>query len=222
MFDFRVFVIPYNARNLIGLLDYAGQSDRDSGVATIRVLSFNTFAHEFGHSIGLEHSGKCTSSIIPCPTGKYDQYADFTSIMSRGFSDYWLGLNAYNLNHLGYLKPDNLATVTSNGVWTLRSLSSYTGSGYFKYAMRIKGVGRDKWIEWRQLIGMDVDLNQVFSPTSQVNNLLVHERRGSGRKTILIRILTVGQSVTFKDDVTNMDKLKVTHVSLGRVDVKYL
>jgi hypothetical protein len=184
------FFPPVGLPNGAGIGEVSGSSSWYPD-CTQRVLM-----HELLHNVGLYHSGAYTTD------GVFHEYFDESSVMSQAFLLFvnqkkdpvgWLGLGAPHLVQLGWMA---MLSITANGDYTINSLSSNTG-------VRAATVG-PYWLEWRQAINQDVDLQftqnyfRTLRNTGQVlGSLLIKTVHNS--QTALQAVVEPGKSVTLGD-----------------------
>ena len=173
--DFNTFRAPGDTKNY-------GDSGETGGGPVTRTLNGTTklyagvviepwaaylsyLAHEMGHGYGLEHSfgsGNCVAGLTgPAATEYCDPY-DVMGQSYRGLNG--PGMNAFNLDKLGFIPPGRRADVTAGTgarrVLTLTSLSAPNPTGYLT-ANVYTGNGTDRYltIEYRRSLNLDKGIN---------------------------------------------------------------
>lgn len=124
--------------------------------------------HEVGHLFGLDHANgyDCGNTTIK------DKITDCTKIETgnnfdiMGNSSYSLGLSAFARNALGWLPDEDVVTVTSSGVYTLKPVESRTGTRLIKITATAQDgttIPTPYTLEYHAPVGFDKSLSQ-FSP----------------------------------------------------------
>jgi hypothetical protein len=90
-------------------------------------------SHEYGHNLGIHHSGSATcttrsGSVVTLGscTGSVNEYGDPFSVM--GISGHERQYTAFQKGRLGWLAPEHTLTVTASGTYTINT-ASLPGAG---------------------------------------------------------------------------------------------
>ena len=198
--NFYLFVLPgYFPTN--GMPPGAGLGDMPGSSSWYFDCNPRVLVHEVLHNLNLGHSGAVLER-----NGQFDEYADESSVMSRG-SLYivqapgsrrpigWLGLAAPQLFWLGWLASDDILRINRNGDYTINSLSSNTG-------IRAALINGTYWVEWREAKNQDIDLpyaqhyfGSLRNRGSVLNSLLIKNTMGD-RRTFLQAMVDRGKKIT--------------------------
>jgi len=143
--------------------------------ATTRASGVEVSAHEFGHDLGLFHSGSITTSGVTLgPLSSPGTFSDFGM-------DYWSVMGASDLGHfpsqqklfLGWLGSGNYQTVTGSGTYTIQPLETNPPG---LQALKIqRGTGNNAWlwVEYRQPVG-NYDSNLIAVVPGVYSGALIH------------------------------------------------
>ncbi len=196
--DFEAFYLPRNYNRDLFDAGSTGMGQITGSVSWIKECDFGTFAHEWGHNLGLMHAGATDTD------GVFREYIDISSIMSFSIDGTggWRGLSAAQVDQMGWLPSTARLDVSTNGDYTINSLSN--GSGVVA-ARLLSGAQWPLWLEWRQTVGVDVDLDGTAqaafdeqSPAARgklVGSLLIKNFTDESLSS-LVAIAAPGQSVT--------------------------
>jgi M6 family metalloprotease-like protein len=111
-------------------------------------------AHEFGHSLGVEHSAFMNCANVTFGTScQASEYGDLFDIM--GNTQSW-HFNAVKKDDLGWFDSSNILTVNANGSYTLEPIETAT-TGLKAIRISRGTAGKYLYIEYRQSIGADVN-----------------------------------------------------------------
>lgn len=148
-------------------------------------LKLATFAHEFGHNLGLDHASSDDYSNIPLGPpgnpGSTIEYGDSFSVMGADttFNNEPIA-GQYSAEHkaldLGWLSLGDYQEVTSSGAFTLVPFENDSGLRALRI-LRDASSGAWLWVEFRQPIG-DVDssfsLWESVGETNVFQGALIH------------------------------------------------
>jgi hypothetical protein len=166
-------------------------------------------AHEFGHTLGLNHASTTSSSDpppYPAPAGVdpgfANEYGDFSSTMGRwvdpsGNPSTWNNMPHYNAPGkiaAGWLPGSAVQTVTAAGCFQVASVETVPGAGQIQ-ALKIKGAngGTDYYyFSYRQAIGFSSGLEPQYVSTTSVTRW----SGVAGSRTYLLANLADGQTFT--------------------------
>ncbi|MBE9398759.1 tandem-95 repeat protein [Pontibacterium sp. N1Y112] len=153
-----------------------------------------TVAHEFGHNLGLHHAHglNCEGDVLSSNCRQYT-YGDAFDVMGTKYGH----LNAMNKERLGWLGHNQsppIATITSDGTYTISPMSPNSSA---TKALKIsKGIdpatGQQSWyyIEYRQPVGFDDGIFGTGTydfPENIANGVLVHKAiEGDGNSSDLL------------------------------------
>ncbi|HUP56873.1 MAG TPA: hypothetical protein VM598_05425 [Bdellovibrionota bacterium] len=177
-FPRRIYVLPGGSCGWAGLGNLGGTITR-SWIAAGYCGYHDVYAHEFGHNIGMHHSGVTGA-------GEYDDTSD---IMGYG----GIGLRQVNGPHkvqMGWLPQSAVARVGS-GVHTLIPLESTPGTGGYSVLTIPKPDTNDTYyLSYRRPIGLDSRLG------GYADRLSIHTFTGGSVVTRLVGTLGVGETYT--------------------------
>jgi hypothetical protein len=185
----RIYVLPAGNCGWAGLGNLGGTITR-SWIAAPYCGYHDVYAHEFGHNLGMHHSGVTGA-------GEYDDTSD---IMGYG----GIGLRQVNGPHkvqMGWLPQSAVARVGS-GVHTLIPLESTPGTGGYSVLTIPKPDTNDTYyLSYRRPIGLDSRLG------GYADRLSIHTFTGGSVITRLVGTLGVGETYT---DAANGITVQVT------------
>jgi hypothetical protein len=137
-----------------------GQALLGGSDSWFRTCGLTVFLHEWMHNLGIGHAwaydmqgGKWINTV----------YQDYSEIMAQGDNivSSWIGLASPHLATLGWLFPDEILSVTSDGEYVIpKSLSSNARS------IRAANVLDLVWLDWREPMNQDFDLGIRMSRIS--------------------------------------------------------
>jgi hypothetical protein len=163
--------------SVVGGLDYTTQEGiQHIGVDLISAccsgpitIGYGTPTHEFGHSLGLNHSNffNCGTTSLG-PTGcTVIEYGDYFDIMGGSGN-----LNAPHMEALGLFNSGNLHEITASGTYTLNPIEDNSAS--LKTIRVQRGLGPDyMYVEYRQPRAYDDTIFNAVS-TNVFQGALVH------------------------------------------------
>jgi hypothetical protein len=200
-FPRRIYVLPATACTWAGLGTLGGNVSR-SWVNGQYCGYHDVYAHEFGHNIGMHHSGVQGGN----------EYADTSDIM--GYAG--VGLRQVNGPHkiqMGWLPSTSVATV-GNGSYSLAPLEAMPGTlqGYSVLKIAKPDTGETYFLSYRRPIGFDSILNGNY-----VNRLNIHTHRGGSSMTYFITSLGAGETFTDSANGINIraDSINETFLSVS-------
>lgn len=127
------------------------------------------FAHEFGHNLGVGHSNR-----LMCPKDNrfisindtschIDEYGDYSDVMGASF-ELW-HMNSAHKDILGWLKPENITTVTASGTYKIVPIDITTESPQALLIHRgqdsLNGPS-DYYLDFRSPSGFDKTIDRQF------------------------------------------------------------
>jgi M6 family metalloprotease-like protein len=143
--------------------------------ATPRAQGVEISAHEFGHDLGLFHSGSITNSGFTLgPLSSPGTFSDFGL-------DYWSVMGASDLGHfpsqqklfLGWLGSANYQIVQSSGTYTIQPLETNPPGLQALKIQRGTGNSAWLWVEYRQPVG-NYDSNLIAVVPGVYSGALIH------------------------------------------------
>lgn len=169
-----------------------------------------TLAHEFGHNLGLGHSGEAdctrTGEMSSCSLSEYGDYSDF---MGRFFLAYatnppHMRLSLWHLKRLGLVPTQDVATVSRSGEYLLAPAYGGTGTrlliipayGAAAYAIEYRpATGADSLLAQTQIYPVGAS-NSYYpnTPSHGVQVRIVTRNTDATRK--LLPISTYGPNVS--------------------------
>lgn len=183
--------------------------------------------HEVGHLFGLDHANgyDCGNTTIK------DKITDCVKIETgnnfdiMGNSSYSLGLSAFARNALGWLPDEDVMTVTTSGVYTLKPVESRTGTRLIKIAVTAQDgttITTPYTLEYHAPVGFNKSLSQ-FSPFG-----LTLSRIDYGQTYILdanpsehafgddMKDYTLGKETSFSDPLYGLTLSNVQKVAMDQ------
>lgn len=117
----------------------------------------NTIAHEFGHNLGLNHSGYATCTAANLTSCDIDEYGDGSDFMGRFIPGYvtdppHLRVSAWHLYKLGILPESAVLTLFKSGTYDIAP--AYGGSGIRILMIPVYNLPGYA-IEYRPAVGLD-------------------------------------------------------------------
>ncbi|MBI2097253.1 MAG: hypothetical protein HYT40_03885 [Candidatus Sungbacteria bacterium] len=153
----RVYVFPY-APNLgwVGSATVGGAP----GIALINGTGNPVvYSHELGHNLGMAHAG----SVVD---GQYREYGDYSDVM--GGSGPMRQVNGPHKVQMGWLPPENIQTVTQNGIFSIAPLE--TVSPYTQVVkIPILGTASYSYYSYRRPLGFDVNIGASYLDRTSVH-----------------------------------------------------
>ncbi|WP_083928331.1 Ig-like domain-containing protein [Marinobacterium rhizophilum] len=191
----KMYVFPENACGWGGLASVGGYNTSaffNGGVSTFLV------GHEFGHNLGLNHSGglECYADIIEgtCYKSGYGNKLDIMGAPNAGH------FNAFQKSRLGWI-DQNLITITESGTY---NIEAYSGSTSGNKALRVlqntdPSTGEKAWyyVEFRQPIGFDSFIADPLNELDEINisnGVLINRGTLSDGKSSLLLDMTPGST----------------------------
>ncbi|MBP6912221.1 MAG: hypothetical protein KBB88_03430, partial [Candidatus Pacebacteria bacterium] len=123
--------------------------------------------HEFGHTVGAEHSGSISCGGVALDptyaTCTVNTYGDKYDVMALANNVSPVNhMNVYHKNEIGIFDSTNIQTVTTSGTYTISPLE--TGSTGTK-ALKIYKSNTDDyyWVDFRKAFGFDANLPIAYT-----------------------------------------------------------
>ena len=157
----------------------------------------DTFAHELGHNLGMDHSSTPTN-----------EYGDTSDIM--GYSGFGLRqINGPHQDQTGWLSPAQMQGVTSSGTFTIAPLELSPEQALAPQVLIVPkpDTGESYYLSYRQPLGFDAVLS-----TTYLGGVNIHRyKTDSVTRTYLLGVLNNGQS--FTDSVNGLSITQIDRSS---------
>jgi hypothetical protein len=187
----KVYVLPStNSCGYSGLGQVGGSPTR---AWTFRCDKADTYAHELGHNMGMNHASTPTN-----------EYADTSDVM--GYGGYGLRhVNSAHKEQMGWL-PQQVAVVTQSNTYDIAPLETDQSQTQASQVLKIAkpDTGESYYLSYRLPIGFDSGL-----ATTYLRRLNVHRYAGTGGRTYLLQTLADGGS--FSDTVNGISVTQISH-----------
>ncbi len=157
--DFHSFFLPPDFNHDLFSGSSLGLGRQDGVYSWMKECSSTMFGHEWAHNIGVEHAGFTTGKNFAEYVKNFQEYSDVSSIMSWSVANgvaLRRGLSACQIHNMSWLPASSILDITSDGTYEIASLSSNAGVNAARF--RLSGVPDPLWLEWRQTINQDADL----------------------------------------------------------------
>lgn len=195
----KVYVLPSNNKcGYSGLGQVGGSPSR---AWTFRCDKADTYAHELGHNLGMNHASTPTS-----------EYADTSDVM--GYGGYGLRhVNSAHKEQMGWV-PQQVAVVTQSNTFDIAPLETDQSQTQVPQVLKIAkpDTGESYYLSYRLPIGFDSSLG-----TTYIRRLNIHRYAGTGGRTYLLQ--TLGDGGSFTDTANGVTVTQVSH-SDSKVTVK--
>lgn len=123
--------------------------------------------HEFGHTVGAEHSGSITCGTIALDptyaTCTVNAYGDKYDVMALANNTSSVNhMNAYHKNEIGIFDSTTIQSVTTSGTYTISPLET---ESLGTKALKIAKPNTDDyyWIDFRKAFGFDTNLPLAYT-----------------------------------------------------------
>ena len=143
----------------------------------------DVFAHELGHNLGMNHAAT--------PTDEYGDRSDVMGMVGLGLRQH----NAPHKDQMGWLPPEQILTVTENGVYDIAPLEVNPSEAVAHQILKILKPDTSVYyyISYRRPLGFDQELQSNYR-----DRLNVHRYTGAGAiRTYFLDSLLEGE--TFAD-----------------------
>ena len=165
-----VYVLPYGTGCGMDMGTLGGNPSR---AWIYNCPNSDTFAHEFGHNLGMHHASTPTN-----------EYGDGSDIMGYCLS-YLMQVNAGHRDQMYW--SNNVRTITQSGTYTIGPLENY---GEFLMVDK-PDTGDTYYVSYKQPIGYDANI------ASKYFTVAVHKyKRWRATQTMILALLGNGQSFT--------------------------
>jgi hypothetical protein len=166
------------------------------------VYSQLVYTHELGHNVGMAHAATDIDNA-----GNILEYGDIACTMGAGDAKYFKEVNAPHRDQMHWFDsfPNNIKTITVNGVYTLYPLESSTCAPGL-ITLKLKRNATDTYyISYRKNIG-------PFGPgaPTYLDKVSIHRTSGTSTQTFLTKILGLNESF-----VDNENKITIKVTALG-------
>lgn len=196
----KVYVLPStNSCGYSGLGQVGGTPSR---AWTFRCDVADSYAHELGHNLGMNHSSTPTS-----------EYGDTSDIM--GYGGYGLRqVNAAHKEQMGWLPSQQVVAVTQANTYDIAPLEIDPTQAQAPQTLKIAkpDTGEFYYLSYRLPTGFDSNLASGY-----VRHLTVHRYAGTGGRTYFLQVLSDGGS--YSDTVNGISFTQVSHTD-SRVTVQ--
>jgi hypothetical protein len=187
----KVYVLPSaNKCGYSGLGQVGGSPSR---AWTFRCDVADSYAHELGHNLGMNHAATPTN-----------EYADTSDVM--GYGGYGLRhVNSAHKEQMGWL-PQQVAVVTQSNTFDIAPLETDQSQTQVPQVLKIAkpDTGEYYYLSYRLPIGFDSSLGTAF-----IRRLNIHRYAGTGGRTYLLQ--TLGDGGSFTDTANGMSVTQVSH-----------
>jgi hypothetical protein len=175
--------------------DYSGLADLGcSGTCEGWMLDCgtrNTWSHEFGHNLGMEHAGTDTNNDGTLE----EEYGDYSCPMGSPFVD--IQFNAIHQDQMGWFDAfsGKKATISTSGAFSLVALETNPGDAAQPMTILVqKGSNDYYYLSYRSAIGSFNQIDDLYG--GKINIHRYAPDSGTRLRTRFIKALSSGQSWT--------------------------
>lgn len=194
-FNRKIYVLPRtNPCNYTGV-GTVGGSPSSSWI--FRCDGSDTFAHEFGHNLGMHHASTPTN-----------EYGDTSDIMGYG----GFGLRQINGPHqdqMGWMSPEQMMGVLESGTYMISPIEQSPAEALAPQILIVPkpDTGESYYLSYRQPLGFDAGLSSTY-----LTGVNIHRHQpDSATRSYFLASLGDGQS--FSDSVNNVTVNQLSHTS---------
>jgi len=191
----KIYVFPKtNPCGYIGCGTVGGNPSRSW---IFRCDQSDTYAHEFGHNIGMNHASTPT-----------DEYGDTSDIM--GYGSFGLRqINAPHQDQMRWIDSSKFQNITESGVYNISPLELSASQALYPQVLMVPkpDSGETYYFSYRQPIGFDA----VLSPTYLKGVNMHRFYTGTAKRTYFLNVLSDGGN--FTDLVNGVTITQLSHNS---------
>ena len=195
-YDVRVYVTP--PLSLCGGTNSNGVS-RPGRALSSRCTATKVFAHEIGHTMGMQHS-----SVPGFEVGTASDYGDASDVMGIGFNQ----LNAPHRTQLGWLPKHQVIAVSEAGTYRLAMLETEQSAPQVLVIDRKDDPSQALLLSFRRPVGFDESLPAEFVDRTSIHQFVSKCSQDRPRSLLLG---TIGDGEVFSDSAAGVSITQVTH-----------
>jgi hypothetical protein len=189
----KIYVLPRtNPCGYIGVGTVGGNPSR---AWIFRCDGSDTFAHELGHNLGMNHASTPT-----------DEYGDTSDIM--GYGGFGLRhINGPHQDQTGWINPLQMKGVVESGMYSIAPLELNVSQAIAPQVLIVPkpDTGESYYLTYRQAVGFDSSL-----PSTYLKGVNIHRHKtDSATRTYLLGVLA--DSGSFTDSINGVTITQVNH-----------